>query len=153
MAHERTFVMIKPDGVQRGIAGEIISRFERKGLKPTAMKMIHIDKELAEKHYKIHEGKHFYERLIRFITSGPVIASVWEGENAISIVRKVVGATSPDNAEPGSIRGDYVMTTTYNIIHASDAPETAAFEINLFFNPEEILEYTRSIDPWLKPSD
>jgi nucleoside-diphosphate kinase len=145
--------MIKPDGVQRGIIGEIIVRFERKGLKPIAMKMIRIDKEVAEKHYAIHKGKHFYDALITFITSGPVIASVWEGENAISIVRKVVGATSPDNAEPGSIRGDYVMTTTFNIIHASDAPETADTEINLFFNPNEIQDYSRPQDQWLQPTD
>jgi nucleoside-diphosphate kinase len=145
--------MIKPDGVQRGIAGEVISRFERKGLKPAAMKMIRIDKELAEIHYAIHKGKHFYDSLIRFITSGPVIASVWEGENAIALVRKTVGATSPDNAEPGSIRGDYVITTTFNIIHASDAPETAESEINLFFKPEEILDYSRSLDQWLNGAD
>lgn len=153
MAQERTFVMIKPDGVQRRIAGEILSRLERKGLKPVALKMLRVDKPLAEKHYAIHQGKHFYDALIEFITSGPVIASIWEGNNAIAIVRKVVGATSPDKAEPGSIRGDFVITTTCNVIHASDAKETADFEMNLFFKENEILEYPLTLNPWLERVD
>lgn len=153
MTKEKTFVMVKPDGVQRGIAGEILSRFERKGLKLVALKMLRIDEALAEKHYAVHKGKHFYDSLIRFITSGPVIASIWEGNNAISIVRKLVGATRPDDAEPGSIRGDFVITTTCNIIHASDGPETADYEMNLFFKKDEILDYTLTIGEWLEKED
>lgn len=149
MAHERTFVMIKPDGVQRGIAFDVLTRFEKKGLKLSASKMMRIDKELAEKHYGIHKGRPFYEGLIRFITSGPVVATVWEGDNAIAVVRKLVGATRPDEAEPGSIRGDYAITTGCNIVHASDGPETAVSEIKLFFKPEEIQEYDRTSDQWL----
>ncbi len=142
MTVERTFVMIKPDGIQREIAGEIISRFERKGLKLVGMKMMRLSREMAEKHYAEHKGKVFYDSLIEFITSGPVIASVWEGLAAIAIVRKLVGATSPDKAEPGSIRGDYVMCTTFNVVHASDSLETARREINLFFKEHEILDYS-----------
>lgn len=153
MTKEKTFVMVKPDGVQRGIAGEIFSRFERKGLKLVALKMLRIDGDLAEKHYAVHKGKHFYDGLIGFITSGPVIASIWEGNNAISIVRKLVGATRPDDAEPGSIRGDFVITTTCNIIHASDGPETADYEMNLFFKKDEILDYTLTIGEWLEKED
>lgn len=149
MERERTFVMVKPDGIQRGLAGTIISRIEQKGLKLVALKMMRIDKALAEKHYAVHHGKPFYDRLINFITSGPVIASVWEGEHVVSIVRKLVGATCPDNAEPGSIRGDYVISTTLNTIHASDSKETAAFEIHLFFKDEEIQDYTLCLESWL----
>lgn len=148
MERERTFVMVKPDGIQRGLVGKIISRIERKGLKLVALKMMRMDKALAEKHYAVHQGKPFYERLINFITSGPVIASIWEGENVVAIVRKLVGATSPDNAEPGSIRGDFVSSTTLNTIHASDSKETAAFEINLFFKEEEIQSYSLCLEPW-----
>jgi nucleoside-diphosphate kinase len=148
-ARERTFVMIKPDGIHRGLAGKIISRIERKGLKLVALKMMRMDKALAEKHYAVHQGKPFYDRLIDFITSGPVIASIWEGENAVAIVRKLVGATSPDIAEPGSIRGDFVINTTHNTVHASDSKETAAFEINLFFKSEEIQDYALCLEPWL----
>lgn len=148
MERERTLVMVKPDGIQRGLAGEIISRIERKGLKLVALKMMRMEKALAEKHYAVHYGKPFYDRLINFITSGPVIASIWEGDNVAAIVRKLVGATSPDNAEPGSIRGDFVISTTLNTVHASDSKESAAFEINLFFNEEEIQDYSLCLDPW-----
>jgi nucleoside-diphosphate kinase len=149
MARERTFIMVKPDGVQRGLIGIIISRFERKGLKCVALKMLKPSRELAEKHYSIHEGKPFYKDLIEFITSGPVVAMVWEGENAIFIVRKVVGATSPEEAEPGTIRGDYVLDTGNNIVHASDASDTAEREINLFFEDEEIMIYDLTVGVWL----
>jgi nucleoside-diphosphate kinase len=153
MAHEyeleQTFVMVKPDGVQRGLAGELVSRLERKGLQLVALRMIRIDKELAATHYAEHEGKPFYDGLIDFITSAPVIVSVWQGYKAIDIVRKVLGATSPDNAEPGSIRGDFAITTGFNLMHASDGPESAEREINLFFNKEEILDYSLTIDKWL----
>ncbi len=147
--YEQTFVMVKPDGIQRGLAGELIARLERKGLQLMALKMIRIDKELAARHYAEHEGKPFYPGLIRFITSAPVIVSVWQGENAISIVRKVLGATSPANAEPGSIRGDFAITTGFNLMHASDGPESAQREISLFFDKEEIQDYTLTIDKWL----
>ncbi len=146
---ERTFVMVKPDGVQRGIAGQVISRFEAKGLKLVAAKLMTIDSELAAKHYGEHRGKPFYEKLVKFITSGPVLAMVWEGEDAISVVRTLVGKTNPKEAGPGTIRGDYGMTTGRNIIHASDSQASAEREINLFFSEKEIQEYTRIDETWL----
>ena len=149
MTVEKTFVMIKPDGVQREIAGEIISRFERKGLKLVGLKMMKLSREKAEKHYAEHVGKGFYDELITFITSGPVIASVWEGLNTVQIVRKVVGATSPDKAEPGTIRGDFVLCTTFNVVHASDSTETAKREISLFFEESEIFDYSLKIKDFL----
>lgn len=141
MAVETTFIMIKPDGVLRQLIGKIVTRFEQKGLKLVGMKMMKLSRETAEKHYAEHKGKHFYDDLIAFITSGPVIASVWQGLDAVAIVRKVVGATSPDKAEPGSIRGDYVIYTTFNIVHASDSLKTAEREIALFFKEDEIFDY------------
>jgi nucleoside-diphosphate kinase len=146
---ERTFVMVKPDGVQRGIAGQVVSRFESKGLKLAAAKLMTIDAELAAKHYGEHLGKPFYEKLVNFITSGPVLAMVWEGDDAISVVRTVVGKTNPKEAGPGTIRGDYGMTTGRNIIHASDSPASAEREIALFFDKSEIQEYTRIDAVWL----
>ncbi len=146
---ERTFVMVKPDGVQRGIAGQVVSRFEAKGLKLVAAKLMTIDLELAAKHYGEHLGKPFYEKLVSFITSGPVLAMVWEGGDAISVVRTVVGKTNPKDAGPGTIRGDYGMTTGRNIIHASDSLASAEREIGLFFQPEEIQTYTRIDEVWL----
>ncbi|MCK4765067.1 MAG: nucleoside-diphosphate kinase [Candidatus Aminicenantes bacterium] len=150
MAVEKTFVMIKPDGIQREIAGEIISRFERKGLKLVGMKMIKMSREKAETHYGEHKGKGFYDELIAFITSGPVILSVWEGLEAIKIVRKVVGATSPDKAEPGTIRGDFVLCTTFNVVHASDSGETAKKEISHFFEDNEIFDYSLPLGEFLQ---
>ncbi len=149
---EQTFVMIKPDGVQRKLTGEIISKFEKKGLKISAMKMLVINREMAEQHYSEHKGKPFYKSLIDFITSGPVVAFILEGPGAISIVRKLVGATDPANAEPGSIRGDYVVFTTYNIIHASDSANSSEREISLFFKKEEIYNYYLEIEKYLFPS-
>ncbi|MCK4888827.1 MAG: nucleoside-diphosphate kinase [Candidatus Aminicenantes bacterium] len=146
---EQTFVMIKPDGIQRRLTGEIISRFEKKGLKISAMKMLVISREMAEQHYSEHKGKAFYESLIDFIISGPVIAFILEGPGAISIVRKLVGATDPANAEPGSIRGDHVIFTTYNIIHASDSANSSKSEISLFFKKEEIHNYYLEIEKYL----
>lgn len=146
---ERTFVMVKPDGVQRGIAGQVISRFEAKGLKLAAARLMTIDSELAARHYGEHVGKPFYEKLVRFITSGPVLAMVWEGEDAISVVRTLVGKTNPKEAGPGTVRGDYGMTTGKNIIHASDSPVSAEREINLFFSEKEIQGYTRIDETWL----
>lgn len=146
---ERTFVMIKPDAVQRGIAGEIISRLERKGLKIVGMKMLHVGRELAEKHYAEHSEKSFFGDLVDYITSSPVIAIVFEGKNAVSIVRTLVGATNPAEALPGTIRGDYGLETGRNVIHASDSNQSADREIALFFNENELFEYKRIDEDWL----
>ena len=148
---EKTFSMIKPDGIQRGLVGEILKRFEKKGIKIAAMKFMMISKDLAEKHYEAHKGKGFYDDLIRFITSSPVLAMVFEGEDVINIVRKLAGATSPEEALPGTIRGDYSLDVEYNLIHASDSPESAKREINLFFKDEEILNYDLLIAKWVYP--
>uniref|UniRef100_A0A7J2TLX7 Nucleoside diphosphate kinase n=1 Tax=Archaeoglobus fulgidus TaxID=2234 RepID=A0A7J2TLX7_ARCFL len=146
---ERTFVMIKPDGVQRGLIGEAISRLEKKGLKIVAIKMLKIPKEMAEKHYEEHRNKPFFNSLISYITSGPVVAMVVEGKNAVKVVRKLVGATNPAEAEPGTIRGDFGLDLGRNIIHASDSLASAEREIRLFFKDDEILEYEREIDAWV----
>ena len=135
----RTFAMVKPDGVQKGLVGEIISRFEKKGLKIVALKIIKITPELAEKHYSEHKGKPFFADLVNFITSGPVAAMVLEGENVIPTVRTMMGATNPQDAAPGTIRGDYALTVDENIIHGSDSPESAMREIGIFFKEEEIV--------------
>ena len=135
----RTFAMVKPDGVQKGLVGEIISRFEKKGLKMVALKMMKITPELAEKHYSEHKGKPFFADLVNFITSGPVAPMVLEGENVISTVRAMMGATNPQDATPGTIRGDFALTIDENIIHGSDSPESAMREIGLFFKEEEIV--------------
>ena len=148
---EKTFSMIKQDGIQRGLVGEILKRFEKKGIKIAAMKFMMISKDLAEKHYEAHKGKGFYDDLIRFITSSPVLAMVFEGEDVINIVRKLAGATSPEAALPGTIRGDYSLDVEYNLIHASDSPESAKREINLFFKDEEILNYDLLIAKWVYP--
>ena len=150
MQNERTFVMIKPDGVQRGLVGEIISRFEKKGLKLVAMKLVSVSKDLAEKHYGIHKGKPFFAPTVKYIISSPVIAMILEGNNAIDLVRTMMGKTNPQDAATGSIRGDYGQFIGRNIVHASDGPDTAEFEINLWFEPEEIASYTRIDEVWLK---
>lgn len=137
---ERTFVAIKPDGVKRGLIGRIISKIEDKGYKIVALKMLQVTDELAAKHYAEHIGKPFYDGLIKFITSGPIIAMVLQGENAISGVRKFMGKTNPDDAEVGSIRGDFAQVMRYNTIHGSDSKESAEREINLYFTPEEICD-------------
>ncbi len=146
---DRTFMMIKPDGVQRGLVGEIIKRVEQKGLKIVAMKLLKISKELAAQHYAEHIYKDFYPDLERFITSGPVLALVLEGTNAIEIVRHLNGATDPREALPGTIRGDLALFKTMNIVHGSDSQKSAEREIKLFFSQSEILEYERSIDKWI----
>jgi len=146
---ERTLVLIKPDGVQRGLVGEIIARLERRGLRIVAMKMMRISPELAARHYAAHQGKPFYEGLIRYITSGPVVAMVLEGPRAVEVVRKTLGATDPAKAEPGTVRADFGLTIGRNLVHGSDGPETAAFEIGLFFREEEILSYEREVDRWI----
>ena len=148
---ERTFSMIKPDGIQRGLVGEILKRFEKKGIKIAAMKFMTINRELAEKHYEAHKGKGFYDDLIRFITSSPVLAMVFEGEDVINMVRKLVGGTSPEAALPGTVRGDYSLDVEYNLIHASDSKESAAREISLFFKEEEIINYELITAKWVYP--
>jgi len=149
MQKEHTFIMIKPDAVQRGFIGEIISRFEKKGVKIVAMKMVAVDRALAEKHYRVHKGKPFFEPTVKYITSSPVVAMVLEGVNVIEMVRGMTGATDPQKAAIGTIRGDYGQFIGRNIIHASDGKDTAKFEINLWFSPEEIAQYTRIDETWL----
>ncbi len=149
MGKERTFVMIKPDGVQRGFIGEIISRFEKKGIKLVAMKLVSVSRELAEKHYGVHKGKPFFEPTVKYITSSPVVAMVLEGNNAIEMVRGMMGKTDPQQAAMGTIRGDYGQFIGRNIVHGSDGPQTAEFEINLWFKPKEIADYKRIDEEWL----
>ena len=149
MQKEKTFVMIKPDAIQRGFIGEIINRFEKKGLKIVAMKFVSVSKELAEKHYGIHKGKSFFKPTVDYITSSPVVAIVLEGINAINMVRNMMGKTNPQEAQMGSIRGDYGQFIGRNIVHGSDGPDTAEFEINLWFKPEEISSYKRIDEVWL----
>ncbi len=146
---ERTFVMIKPDGVQRRLIGKVIQRIEQSGLKIVAMKFMSVSRELAEKHYEVHKGKSFYDGLIKYITSGPVVAMVVEGENAIARIRKLVGSTNPQEAEPGTIRGDFAQHIGRNIIHASDGEETAMKEISLWFTDEELVNYKIIDEQWI----
>jgi nucleoside-diphosphate kinase len=143
---ERSLVLIKPDAMQRGMAGIIISRLERRGLKIVAMKMLQMDKDLAQRHYAVHQGKAFFKDLVDFITSSPIIAAVFEGEKAIEAVRQTMGATDPVKASPGSIRGDFGLDIQQNLVHGSDSAENAEKEISLFFEPEEILEYPKKTD-------
>ena len=147
---ERTFVMVKPDGVQRGLIGEIIGRFEDRGLKLVGAKLMQIDQELAEEHYAEHTDKPFFEDLTDFITSGPVLAMVWEGQDAIAQVRQMMGATDPADAAPGTIRGDFGLDMGRNVIHGSDTePGSAEREIELFFDDEELVDYERNDEAWL----
>jgi len=146
---ERTFLMIKPDGVQRGLIGELVSRFEKKGLKLVAGKFMSISEELAERHYGEHKGKPFYEKLVQFITSGPVFAMVWEGDNVIELTRAMIGKTNAVEAAPGTIRSDYAVHTNYNLIHGSDCSDNAAREIALFFSEHELVDYEHSIQRWI----
>lgn len=149
MQKQKTFVMIKPDAVQRGLIGEIIKRFEKKGLKIVAMKMISVDKELAKKHYAIHKEKPFFEPTVKYICSSPVVAMVIEGYNAIEMVRNMMGATDPLKADMGTIRGDFGQFIGRNIVHGSDGEDTAKFEINLWFSKKEIANYNRIDEDWL----
>lgn len=146
---EKTFVMLKPDALQRGLSGEIIGRLEKRGLKPVAMKMMSISREMAEEHYGEHKDKPFYGELVNFITSGPVMAMVWEGQGAVQLVRNMMGKTDPRDALPGTIRGDYGIFMGNNIIHGSDSLQSAAREIALFFNENELISYKRDIDRWI----
>ena len=146
---EQTLVLVKPDGVQRGLAGEVVSRLERRGLKLVAMKLMQVDDDLAQEHYGEHVERPFFPGLVSFITSGPIVAMVWEGKNAIALTRQTMGATNPADAGPGTIRGDLGVDIGRNIVHGSDGPESAQREINLFFQPGEILSYGRSTDAWI----
>ena len=146
---DRTLVLLKPDAVQRGLVGEIISRLERRGLKLAAMKMLLVTEELAHRHYADHVGKPFFVGLVKFITSSPIVAMVIEGENAVDVVRKTMGVTSPSDAAPGTIRGDLALTIGANLIHGSDSAESAIREIGLFFSPDEVIDYTRAVDSWI----
>ena len=146
--NERTLVLVKPDGVQRLLAGRIIARFEERGLKIVGLKLVAVDRALAERHYDVHRARPFFAGLVDFITSSPLVAVALEGPNAIAVVRSMVGATRPNEAAPGTIRGDFALETAQNLIHASDGPETAASELALWFAPGEIVEYEREIDRW-----
>jgi nucleoside-diphosphate kinase len=146
---ERTLVLIKPDAVQRQLTGRILARFEERGLKIVGLKLVQVDGALAEHHYEVHRGKPFFEGLLAFITSSPLVALALEGPNAIALVRAMVGATRPHEAAPGTIRGDLAVETAQNLVHASDGPETAAAELALWFGPAELLDYRREIDRWV----
>jgi nucleoside-diphosphate kinase len=146
---ERTLVLIKPDGVQRLLAGRILARFEERGLKLVGLKLVQIDRPFAERHYAVHRGKPFFDGLIEFITSGPLLAAALEGPNAILAVRTMVGATRPHEAAAGTIRGDLAVETAQNLVHASDGAETAAAELALWFATDELLDYSREIDRWV----
>ena len=148
MTDQRTLVILKPDAVQRGIAGEILARFERRGLRIAALRLVKVERTLAETHYEIHKGKFFYDDLVKVISASPVIAFVLEGPNAIAVVRAMVGATRPHEAAPGTIRGDYALVGLRNLVHASDAPETAESEIKLWF-PDGVVAYKRDVDKWM----
>ena len=145
---QRTLVILKPDAVQRAIAGEILARFERRGLRIAALRLLKVERAMAEKHYEVHKGKFFYDDLVKVISASPVIAFVLEGPNAIPVVRSMVGATRPHEAAPGTIRGDYALVGLRNLVHASDAPETAAAEIKLWF-PDGVVSYARDVEKWM----
>ena len=145
---ERTLVLVKPDGVQRGLIGEVIARLERRGLKLVAAKFMRVSRELAEAHYAVHRGKPFYEGLIDYITSAPVMAMVWEGPNAVAAVRQTMGATRPTEAAPGTIRHDFGLEIGRNLTYASDSPENGEKEVALWFRPEELVSWTRDLDRW-----
>ena len=149
---EKTLVLVKPDGVQRGLSGEIISRFENRGLKLIGLKLMQVSEDLAGRHYHEHTERPFFPGLVSFITSGPIIAMAWEGDNAIGIVRQTMGTTNPVEASPGTIRGDLAINIGRNVVHGSDSPESAERELNLFFSKGELLDYSRSTDSWITES-
>ena len=147
---ERTLIIVKPDGIERGLIGGLLHRFEQRGLTIAGLKMIRISPDLAARHYAEHQGKSFYPGLITFITSGPVVVGVIEGPGAVALVRTMMGATNPANAVPGTIRGDYAVSMSYNVIHGSDSLESAAREIALYFTPDELFSYARPTDKWIR---
>ncbi|MGG3736959.1 nucleoside-diphosphate kinase [Aeribacillus pallidus] len=146
---EKTFLMVKPDGVQRGLIGEIVSRLEKKGFQLVGAKFMQVSKELAEQHYAEHKERPFFGELVDFITSGPVFAMVWQGENVIATARQMMGSTNPKEAQPGTIRGDFGLTVGKNVIHGSDSPESAEREIGLFFKEEELVSYNKLMNQWI----
>ena len=146
---ERSLVLVKPDGVQRALVGEVISRLERRGLRLVAAKFMQVSRELAETHYGIHKGKPFYDGLIEYITSAPVMAMVWEGPNAIAAIRQTMGATRPTEAAPGSLRHDFALEVGRNLTHASDTPENGANEVSLWFKKDELVDWSREVDRWV----
>jgi nucleoside-diphosphate kinase len=146
---ERTLILIKPDGMQRGLASEVLGRLERRGLRIVGIRMLHVDEELARRHYAEHEGKPFFPGLVAYITSSPIIAAVLEGTSAIEVVRKTMGKTNPAEAEPGTIRGDLGLELGRNLIHGSDSPDSAMREIGLFFDESQLFDYHRDIDRWV----
>jgi len=151
---ERTLVLIKPDGVQRQLVGRIIARYEERGLKIVGLKLVHVDRGLAERHYAAHRQKPFFGGLVDFITSAPLVALALDGPNAIAVVRAINGATRPHEAAPGTIRGDFALETAQNIVHASDGPEAAVEELALWFSSNELFDYERDVDRWvLAPGD
>ena len=149
MEVQRTLIIVKPDGVQRGLISEILGRFERRGMKIVGLKLIQIDRPLAEQHYAVHQGKFFYGDLVSYISSSPVVVAVLEAPNAIEVVRSMIGKTRPHEAASGTIRGDLALAGLRNLVHASDAPETAQQEIQLYFTESELLSYEREIDRWV----
>jgi len=152
LSTERTLVLVKPDGVQRGLVGTVVAILEKKGLKIVGLKMLHVTEELAAKHYSAHTEKPFYRGLVNFITSSPLVAVVLEGPRAVEVVRNTMGGTNPTDAAPGTIRGDFGLDIEHNIIHGSDSTESAQTEIGLFFKTEEVLDYSRNIDFWITES-
>src|SRR6188768_1639494 len=149
MAMERTLIILKPDAVQRGLTGEILTRFEKKGLQVVGLKLMKIPQQLAETHYEPHKGKGFYPGLVKFMTSSPVVVLALAGKDAITIARKMMGATFGSKAEPGTIRGDYGVSNSFNLIHGSDSPEAAERELKLFFGPGEVLNFSRAVESWV----
>jgi nucleoside-diphosphate kinase len=146
---ERTLILIKPDGVQRALIGRIVDRYEQRGLRVVGMKMVHADRALAEQHYGVHRDKPFFAGLVEFITSAPLVAMAMEGPNAVSVCRDINGATRPHEAAPGSIRGDLALDTGHNLVHGSDSVQTAEFELELWFKPDELFDYARELDHWV----
>ncbi|MDD2695980.1 MAG: nucleoside-diphosphate kinase [Anaerolineales bacterium] len=146
---ERTLVLVKPDGVQRSLIGIVITRLEQRGLRLVGAKFMQVSKDLAERHYGMHKGKDFYDKLIRYITSAPVMAMVWEGPNAVEAVRQTMGLTRPTQAAPGTIRHDFALEIGYNITHASDGVENGENEVNMWFHPEELVRWERDVDRWI----
>ncbi len=149
MPTERTLVLIKPDGVQRQLVGRILARYEARGLRVAALKLVRVDRALAERHYEAHRAKPFFSGLVEFITSAPLVALALDGPNAIAVVRAINGATRPHEAAPGTIRGDFALETAQNIVHASDGPEAALTELALWFRDDELLDYDRDVDRWV----
>lgn len=147
---EKTLILIKPDGVQRGLVGAIIDRFERRGLKLVGMKFMQMSPELAGKHYEVHKARPFYKGLVEYITSGPIVAMVWEGKDAVAAARSTMGVTNPTAAAPGTIRGDFALEIGRNLVHGSDSPENAIKEVNLFFTEAELVPWQRNADPWIR---